>query len=63
MATEASTMASTPAKQRAWLRGIRSKPLDSQAPSLPQARMHKVSAEAAERGLERLFRYTTARPR
>ena len=59
MATEASAMASTPAEQRKWLGGIRSKPADSQAPSLPQARMHKVSAEVAGRVLERLFRYTT----
>ncbi len=58
MATEAAAMTSTPAKQRTWLGGIRSKPAENETSALPQARMHKVSAEVAERVLARLFRYS-----
>lgn len=58
MATEASAMASTSAKQRTWLGGIRNKPPESQTSALPQAHMHQVSAEEAARVIERLFRYT-----
>ncbi len=63
MATEASAMGSTPAKQRTWLGGIRGKPAGDQTSALPQAHMDKVSADEAEHVLDRLSRYTRRRAR